>query len=274
MAEKKVDGRSKIARLRTKADKIGITYTDNTSEEALEEAIEQWEDANADAPPVSGAPVPNQASVDIVALGKVMAEQMGEAVRQSRKPDVTEDGLIDLRDADPDDETTEKIYFHPASWWILPAKRIGGQRIKAPWGKIVFKMDTGSSVLVGGRTQTKYQSVYRTKSKKEQAYMDTHELYRKFFFWSDDTIAASSMEVAFAERYAAHVNNLNAKQSAELFSIGAELGLKLTRSMALPVLRSNIAEELTKREAEVERERERQLIVASSRGDLLTIQAE
>jgi len=271
MAEKKVDGRSKIARLRTKADKIGITYTDNTSEEALEEAIEQWEDANADAPPVSGAPAPSQASVDIVALGKVMADQMGNAIRTANLPH-SDDGLVDMRDADPDDEAPEKIYFHPASWWILPAKRIGGQRIKAPFGRIVFKMDTGSSVLVGGRHQTKYQSVFRTKSKKEQAYMDTHEMYRKFFFWSDDSVAASSMEVAFAERYAAHVNNLNAKQSAELFAIGADLGLKLTRSMALPVLRSNIAEELTKREAEVERERERQLIVASSRGDLLSIQ--
>lgn len=257
--------KARIAKLKKKADELGVFYQDDVDEQTLKAAIEEAKGYSA--PPVTEE-TPNQA----IEIGKVIAQEMGKAIRQlNNEPD--ESGLVDERDLDPDDVTDEKIYFTPQFFWIVPAKRIGGQLVKAPYKKMVFSMDHGTAVRNGDQWQTRYISTYKTNSKREQAFLETHPLYKRVFFSNSKEAEITSEQVKFAQKFAQHIQNLNTRMAPELYRMAAQHGIRVDSKMSLPTLRTNIANALAKRDIALDEQRMREMVSSAGRADLLNSKA-
>jgi len=247
MANAETALKARMGRLKKQADALGIAYTDDTTEDILREAVKQARDVLAEIEEDSPREKEAAPAVDMAELGKTIAQEMAKGLRTVVK-DAPEDRLMDDRDIDPDDQTDERVYFTPMFFWILPAKRIGGQLAKAPYGKIVFSMDHGSAVRNGDQWQTRYLSVYKTNSKREQAYMETHELFGKVFFSNTKEASMTSDQVRFAQKFALHMQTLNTRMSPELYRMAGTYGIPVNSSMSLSTLRTNIANALAQRD--------------------------
>jgi len=261
MANAETALKARIAKLKKKADELGVFYQDDVDELTLKTAIEE-------AKQYTSEPA-NEAPSQAIEIGKVIAQEMGKAMRQVVR-DPEEDGLVDERDLDPEDVTEEKSYFTPQFFWIVPAKRIGGQLVKAPYKKMVFKMSQGDAVRNGDQWQTRYISVYVTNSKKEQAFLETHPLFGRVFFSNTTDANISSEQVIFAQKFSKHVQNLNVRMAPELYRMAAQNGIKVDSKMSLPTLRTNIANVLAQREVEADKARMHSLLTSSGRASLLT----
>jgi hypothetical protein len=258
--------KAKLTRLKKKADKLGIPYHESIDLDTLQLAVDEYEEAMAaDAP--AGAD-----TASAVAIGKAIAQEMGTVMRRVMQPTDPTDGLIDERDADPNDAAPLKSYFTPQFWWKLPAKRIGGQLVKAPYGKILFKMSSGDAVRNGDQWNTKYISIYNSVSKKEQAYIETHELFGKTFFPNIADAQVSSEQIKFAQCFNKHYQALATKMAPELYREAAALGANLSKDMALNTIRTTIAEVRATRElANLEAQR-KEVFANTGRASLLRAQ--
>lgn len=261
MANAETALKARIAKLKKKADDLGVFYQDDVDEQTLRTAIDEAKQYTSE----SSNDSPNQA----IEIGKVIAHEMGKAMRQVVR-DPEEDGLVDERDLDPEDVTEEKSYFTPQFFWIVPAKRIGGQLVKAPYKKMIFKMSQGDATRNGDQWQTRYISVYVTNSKKEQAFLETHPMFNRVFFSNTADANISSDQVIFAQKFSKHVQNLNMRMAPELYRMAAQSGVKVDSKMSLPTLRTNIANVLAQREVEADKARMQSLLTSSGRASLLT----
>lgn len=268
MANAETALKARMGRLKKQADTLGIPYTDDTTEDILREAVKQAKEALAelDDTPQETAAAP---ALDVAELGKTIAQEMAKGLRTVVK-DAQEDRLVDDRDVDPNDQGDDRIYFTPMFFWILPAKRIGGQLVKAPYGKIVFSMDHGSAVRNGDQWQTRYLSVYKTNSKREQAYIETHELFGKVFFSNSKDAALTTDQVRFAQKFSLHMQTLNTRMSPELYRMAGQYGIAVNSKMSLPTLRTNIANILAQRDIMEEDRLRGSLATAAGRTGLMS----
>ena len=250
MANAETALKARIAKLKKKADDLGVFYQDDVDEQTLRTAIDEAKQYTSE----SASDAPNQA----IEIGRVIAQEMGKAMRQVVR-DPEEDGLVD-----------EKSYFTPQFFWIVPAKRIGGQLVKAPYKKMIFKMSQGDATRNGDQWQTRYISVYVTNSKKEQAFLETHPMFNRVFFSNTADANISSDQVIFAQKFSKHVQNLNMRMAPELYRMAAQSGVKVDSKMSLPTLRTNIANVLAQREVESDKARMHSLLTSSGRASLLT----
>jgi hypothetical protein len=194
---------------------------------------------------------------------------MGKVMR-TVVSDPGDDGLVDDRDVDPDDIGEEKVYFTPQFFWIVPAKRIGGQLVKAPYKKMVFKMSHGDAIRNGDQFQTRYMSTYVTNSKREQAYLETHDLYKKIFFSNAKEANITTDQVKFAQKFSQHMQSLNTRMAPQLYRLAAENGIKLDSKMSLSTIRTNIANVLAARDIERDEINMRSLLSAAGKASLLS----
>jgi hypothetical protein len=255
--------KARMGKLKKRADELGVFYNDNTDEATLREAINEASNVEEKAEPQQSQ------QLDIAELGKVLAKTMANEMRQVIHKE-SDGELYDERDIDPADVTTEKVYFAPMFFWIVPAKRVGSQMVKPPHRKMIFKMDNGGTVQVGDQWQTRYMSTFITNSKREQVFLETHPLFNRVFFTNSREAAISSDQVVFAQKFSQHYNALGTKMAPELYRLGAQHGIRLDSKMSLPTLRTNIANELTKRDVAAEELHRKELMKASSRSELIT----
>lgn len=255
--------KAKLTRLKKEADKLGIPYHDSIDLETLQLAMDEYKEAAATGAEENSA----------VAIGKVIAQEMGKVMRDVVRPNDPLDGLMDERDADPSDATEPKTYLTPQFWWKLPAKRMGGQLVKPPYGKILFKMSSGDAIRNGDQWNTRYISLYTSASKREQAFIETHELYGKVFFPNIAEAMVSTDQIKFAQCFNKHYQTLASKMAPVLYRQAAAMGVKLDSKMALNTIRTSIAEVLANRElAMLEKQRE-EVFAATSRASLMRAQA-
>jgi hypothetical protein len=86
MANAETALKARIAKLKKKADDLGVFYQDDVDEQTLRTAIEEAKQYTSE--PANDAP--SQA----MEIGKVIAQEMGKAMRQVVR-DPEEDGLVD-----------------------------------------------------------------------------------------------------------------------------------------------------------------------------------
>ncbi len=259
--------KAKLTRLKKKADKLGIPYHDSIDLETLQLAVDDYEAAT------EGDPEADPQVANTVAIGKAIAQEMGVVMRGVMRPSDPQDGLVDERDADPNDAAEPKTYFTPQFWWKLPAKRMGGQLVKPPYGKILFKMSSGDAIRNGDQWNTRYISLYTSKSKREQAYIETHELYGKVFFPNIAEALVTTEQIKFAQCFNKHYQSLVTKMAPVLYRQAATMGVKLSSNMALNTIRTAIAEVLATRELARLEEQRKEVFAATSRASLMRAQA-
>jgi hypothetical protein len=271
---------SKLAKLQLEADKLGAYYEPDWTEEQLLTSIAETKDAIAasaaqkkiEAKVVEEAAKDKPVGMDMTEFAKVLGAELSKGLQGMNKE---ASRLVTEREFDPNDLTEGKTYFVPMIWWKLPAKRIGGQLVMAPYGGkgITFNLLHGDSVRSGNQTTTRYISVYYTESKKEQQYMETHPLFNKVFFLSDVEARVSSEQVKFAQKFARHMEVLMSYQAPALYNMAPGLGVKIDTSMSLVVIRTNIAEALAQKEMQSDREHMRSLIEQGQRTNMLAATA-
>lgn len=261
MANSETAAKARLGKLKKQADELGIPYHEDVTEETLKLAIKSAKEDVEEAPKATGT--------DVAELGKVIAQEMGKVMR-TVVSDPGDDGLVDDRDVDPDDIGEEKVYFTPQFFWIVPAKRIGGQLVKAPYKKMVFKMSHGDAIRNGDQFQTRYMSTYVTNSKREQAYLETHDLYKKIFFSNAKEANITTDQVKFAQKFSQHMQSLNTRMAPQLYRLAAENGIKLDSKMSLSTIRTNIANVLAARDIERDEINMRNLLSAAGKASLLS----
>lgn len=262
MANSETAAKARLGKLKKQADDLGISYHEDVTEETLKLAIKAAKEETEEEAPATSA-------VSAVEIGKAIAQEMGKVMRTVvQEPD--EDGLVDDRDVDPDDIGEEKVYFTPQFFWIVPAKRIGGQLVKAPYKKMVFKMSHGDAIRNGDQFQTRYMSTYVTNSKREQAYLETHDLYKKIFFSNAKEADITSDQVKFAQKFSQHMQNLNVRMAPQLYRMAAENGIKLDSKMSLSTIRTNIANALAARDIQRDAEMMKSMVSSAGRASLLS----
>lgn len=265
--------KARMSKLKKQADELGIMYQDSVDEQTLRSAIKDFRDAAKESDKSTkeekAAAEAAARNVDAsVEIAKAVAREVATAMRKGNEEG--RDQLYDERDIDPDDVTREKIYFAPMWFWIVNSKRVGGQLVKPPYGKMIFKMDQGSAVLNGDQWQTAYKCTYKTNSKKEQAYLETHPLFGRAFFLNAEEANITTDQMKLAHRFGKHLANLGTKMAPDLYRLGAKEGIKLDRKMSLQTLRTEIANALAQREHELAKFQEKELAKAGSRASLLT----
>lgn len=249
---------ARIGKLRKEADKYGVHYTNETSEDALRAAVDEAKAPREQAP----APAPAQAVLPASAIGEIVRE-----VRKALAPDTIKDGIVQERDVDPDDRTDEKTYFHPAIFWILPLKRVGGQLVMPPFGKrIMFKREYGAGVRSGNQWNTRYVSVYRTKSKREIQYIETHELFGKTFFTSHAQAEALTGSARRGIVFGKFMNSLSVTPPDEVYRMAAANGIETGVLEELATLRTRLADKLTDAEMVRAEAHEKQLLASGRKG--------
>ncbi len=237
--------KAKFTRLKTKATKLGIPFEDDISYDTLQAAVDEYEEAMEAAGSGDAAAA---SKVQAIEIGKAIAGEMGKVMRTVVK-DAPDDQLFDERDIDPDDAAPEKCYFTPQYFWILPAKRIGGQLVRSPYNrKLVFKMSSGDSVQNGFQENTRYISILKSSSRREQAYIESHPLYKRVFHPNIADVDVSSDQLKFALCFNKHYQSVSNKMAPQLYRQAGDLGVRLDASMSLNTLRSTIAEHLATRE--------------------------
>jgi hypothetical protein len=268
----KPDARTKLGKLMKQCDELGIAYQEDATVEHLELLLGQVKEAADPVDPEVVAGV--KSTADLSVISKAIAEGMSQAMKMAKREDGKATKEVSFNDYDPADVADPKTYFAPSSFWILPAAQFGSQQVHAPFGKIVFTFDHGSAVRFGDQYQTRYQSSYTSRSKKEQAYMEAHPYFGKYFFLSYVDADKTSTEVSFALKFASNINMLNAMQAPQLLKKAAEMGVKLSKDMALPKIRTMLAEQMTNQQIREEQEKEAALVRATGRLDLLSAQAQ
>jgi hypothetical protein len=265
---------SKLTKLQQEADKLGAYYEPDWDEGQLEASIKETKDtiakvkAEAKLVEKTTEATTAPANMDMTAFAKVLGAELSKGLAGMNKE---ASRLVTEREFDPTDQVEGKTYFVPMIWWKLPAKRIGGQLVMAPYGGkgIEFKLLHGSAVKTGDQWSTRYLSAYYTESKKEQQYMETHPLFNKVFFLSDAEARVSTEQVKFAQKFARHMESLMNHQAPALYNMAPGLGVKIDTSMSLVVIRTNIAEALTANEMKADREHMKSLIEQGQRATLL-----
>jgi len=260
MAEESKDKmfEARMAGLRKKADTLGVMYTDETEESSLRLAIKEAE-APRSAPPAA------QSSLGVNDLGEIL-----KAVKQSLAPEQNPSGIVSERDMDPNDETEERIYFHPALFWKLPMKRVGGQMVKPPFGDLMFKREYGSAVRNGNQNNTRYLCALRTKSKREIAYIETHPQFGRSFFTSHTQAEAMSTKARRGIVFGRYMNSLINTPSTEIYRMAGEMKLSTGLTEDLATLRTRIADALTDRDYDQIEKQEANLLAQSGKKSLLT----
>lgn len=263
---------TKLSKLQQEADKLGAYYEPDWTEEQVSVSIQEAKEvaaaeakaAKATKEATKDAPIMQPDAME--SFAKILGEQISRGISASKEGNTR---LVSERDFDPADQVEGKTYFVPMIWWKLPAKKIGGQRVMAPYGSITFKLLDGRAVKTGDQWNTQYLSAYYTESKKEQQYMETHPLFNKVFFESDASARITSDQVKFAQKFSAHMANLMTHQAPALYNMAPGLGVKLDHTMSLVAIRNLIAEALAAKDISSEKEHMQQLIQQGQRERLL-----
>ncbi len=264
---------ARIAKLRKKADAMGIIYTDDTSEAILSQAVKDFK-ASIEDEDTGGSDDKVNTAVEIgTAVGRAVAKEMASVVRGA-KGDDDNDGLVREEQFDPKDLTDPATYFVPMIFWILPAKQVGSQLVMAPYKKIVFKLDQGSAIRNGSQFQTRYTASFTTSSKKEQAHLETHPYFNRVFFKSETEVSLNNNQVRYAQRFALHMQSLNNTMAPQLYQMSPSLGVKLNHDMSLVMLRTKIAEALTQRDMDNAEAELKAILTSSGRAELLSASQE
>lgn len=259
--------RARMGKLKKKAEGYGIPVHDEMTEEVLREAIRQHEEENGHSTPqqASGGGI---TSADLLKMGEILGKEIakGQSSAAAIAKGEEEETMVEV---DPADIGDIRIYYAPYLFWILPAKRVAGRLVKAPYKKIVFKLDRGSAVQVGTQWQTKYICAYATDNKKEQAYMETHPMFGRMFFLSHKDAQVTSDQAKFAQAFGKNLQALNTVMPAELFPRGAALGVQMSHDMSLNTLRTLLAEKLASIDMENDRINLRRLSEEQNRLSLI-----
>lgn len=255
MADANTAAKARLGKLKKKADTLGIQYQDDVTEETLKAALAE----------VADDPEPAISEDALAKMGEAIGKAIGKATNDQKADE--EETFVEVA---AEDIGENRIYYTPQFFWIAPAKRVAGRLVKAPYKKIVFKLDRGNAIQIGTQWQTRYMSSYMTNNKKEQAWLETHPLFRRIFFVDDKEANITSDQVKFAQRFAQHIQQLNITMAPDLYRMAAELGAKVDHSMSLPTLRTNIATKMTENDIARDEAHLRTLLTASGKQDLLT----
>lgn len=269
MADANSAKNARMKGLTNKADKYGIIYTTETEESVLREAIKEYESNLAPDEPAKAAPESSASDIG-VAIGKAVAKEMASVVRAAKAGEDDGMEMVTEDQFDPNDLTEPQTYFTPQIFWILPAKQVGSQSIMAPYKKIVFSLEQGDKVQNGTQFNTKYTSAFTTRSKKEQAHMETHPYFNRVFFKSEADLTFSGVKVKYAQRFALHMQTLNNTMAPELYKMSPGLDVKLNHGMSLAVLRTKIAEALTQRDMDAAEAELQHILTNTGRSGLLS----
>lgn len=264
MATADTAAKARIGKLKKKADRLGVNYNDDVTEEILRIAIDEVDEEGDTQAPAGGI-----SEDTLLKLGKAI----GESVAKANRAQTDESSGETFEEPDPSEVGDMKFYYTPTFWWLLPAKRVAGRVVKPPYGKIKFEMDRGNAVQVGSQWQTKYMSVYATSNKRIQAYMETHEMFNRKFFLSEKEADVTSDQVRYAEFFAKQFAALSNTMAADLFSMGAQLGVKMNHTMSLPTLRTVMAEKLAEHDMAKYRAQVHSIMSSTGKEALLTLNA-
>ena len=261
---------TKLSKLQQEADKLGAYYEPDWTEAQVSTSIQDTKAAKAQeaASKTPKAPEEPVSGLNMEVFAKVLGEQIAKGIETSKQDGQTR--LVNERNFDPNDQIEGKTYFVPMIWWKLPAKKIGGQRVMAPFGPITFKLLDGQAFKTGDQWNTRYLSAYYTESKKEQEYMESHPLFNKVFFESDSKARITSDQVKFAQKFSAHMANLMTHQAPALYTMAPGLGIHLDHTMSLVAIRNLIAEKLAAQDLQSEKQHMAQLIEQGQREKLLS----
>jgi hypothetical protein len=271
--------KARLGKLKKKADELGILYQEDVTEDILKQAIKDTvpptPQATPQATPQVAPEVTQSGGFDAKALGDAIGSQMGKAMMGLKDVirEKGDDDSVTEAEIDPEDIVAPKTYFCPMLFWIAPAKRIAGQLVKAPIKRIVFNLDRGSAVQVGTQWQTRYISTYISNNRKEQAWLETHPLFKRVFFKSEADTAVSSDQIKFAKAFGRHIDALNYTMAPELYRLGEELSVRMDHTMSLAAMRTVLADALAKRDMTAEDANLRRLLTESGQKDLLQKQA-
>lgn len=270
MATAETAAAARLKGLQKKADNYGIPYTQETTEAILRQSIKDYEATLAPAPKETKAPEVVSA-VEVLAPMVDVVKEMKELARTLKGDKATETyGEVAETDVDPEDQLPfPKVYFTPSSWWILPMKRVGGQYVKHPFKRIVFSTEHGRKVQNGTQWNTAYQATFRTMSKREAAYMETHELFGKLFFLSSKEANIMPEQAKRAIRFGKHLAQLNATPAPRVYQQAASLGITLSKEMSLGDIRTKIADELAGQDMIQETQALKNVLTAQGRQELL-----
>lgn len=252
---------ARMGKLKKKADQLGVKYDDDITEEMLRLAIKELDD-DEPAPATGGF-----TKETFLEFGKVI----GESVAKANRAQTDESSGETFEEPDPAEVGDMKFYYTPTFWWLLPAKRVAGRVVKPPYGKIKFEMDRGNAVQVGNQWQTKYMSVYATSNKRIQAYMETHEMFNRKFFLSEKEADVTSDQVRYAEFFSKQFAALSNTMAADLFAMGAQLGVKMNHTMSLPTLRTVMAEKLAEHDMAKHKAQIHSIMASTGKEALLTL---
>lgn len=255
-----------MGKLKKKAEGYGIPVHDEMSEDLLREAIREYEDAAGIAQPTTGSGITKD---DLLQMGKILGQEIAKGNKEAAlaSKDQEEETIVEV---DPADIGELKIYYAPMIFWILPAKRVAGRLQKAPYKKIVFKLDRGSAVQVGTQWQTKYISAFATDNRKEQAYMETHPMFNRMFFLSHKDADVTSEQARYGMMFSKHIQALGTTMAHELYQRGAQLDIPMSHDMSLNTMRTLLATKLADIETENEKLNLQRLAAEADRLSLIS----
>lgn len=268
MATKDNAAKARMGKLIKDADELGLSYPEDVTEEALRQAVKDEKEARKAAEKQED-PSPSIAARE---TGKAIGEEMAKALKAFRSEE-KDNTAETYEEPSPDDRGEMKFYFVPMIYWRLPAKKIAGRLVKAPYGPIDFKHDRGSAVRVGNQWQTRYMAVHATDNKKVQAYMESHVLFGKMFFLSNNKVSITTDQVKYAQAFSRRMDSLNTVMAAGqsgLYSLATQLGVELNRDMSLNSIRTAIAEKQAQADVEDAKAELHRIMAEQSRNTLIT----
>jgi len=268
----KTDGATGMSALFRQADLRGIFYEEDIDEDLLKQAIKDHDAKMKEESTKNMEARKAEAEVptDILAVAKEIGEGIARGIESSNSmKEKGEERFVTERQYDPADLVPAKTYFAPMIYYKLPMKRVGGQQVRPPFGKIEFKMMQGSSVRVGNQNQTRYLCAYTTDSRREQAYIETHPRYKKTFYPSDTQARITSDEHKYAIKFGQRHNVLKTFQAPALYSLASSMDIPLDTNMGLDAIRDVIAGEQAKMDMIHEKNHRQELIRTGEREALL-----
>ena len=265
MATKDNAAKARMGKLIKDADELGLSYPEDVTEEALRQAVKDEKEARKAAEKQED-PSPSVAARE---TGKAIGEEMAKALKAFRSEEKDND-VETYEEPSPADQGEMKFYFAPMIYWRLPAKKMAGRLVKAPYGPIDFKLDRGSAVQVGNQWQTRYMSVHATDNKKVQAYIESHILFGKMFFLSNKEASVTSEQVKYAQAFSRRMDALNVVMAPALYRTAAELDVQLDRDMSLNSIRTAIAEKQAQADVEGAKAELHRIMAEQSRNTLIT----
>jgi len=238
MAEMDNAAKARLGKYKKQADKLGLNYHEDITEEDLKDLLASVKEAQEEA---SG----NDA---MKVLAKTIGEEVGTALRKAQGTESTR--RVSYDQMDKSDEVEPKTYFANGSFYKLPPLLVGGQEVDPPYGPIKFEFHDGESVMNGDQANTKYICSYTSKSRKEQAHIESHDAFKKRVHLAASEALNGSTNSSKYALYSTHMANLGGVQSRELYERASALNIPVSPSMSIPRLREAIATELTDRDME------------------------